>query len=386
MQERELQSILICILRSELTCTPLDEDTKKDLNSERIAALYKLSKAHDLAHIVSASLGKLGLLNQDEISAKFQKQEMLSVYRCEQIKYELDHICKTLDDAAISYIPLKGSVIRRYYPYESMRTSCDIDVLVKEEQLEKAENIIVEKLLYKNGSKGEHDIAFNAPSGVHFELHFSLIEGDVRIDDTLSRVWDYAIQKQSTQYYIQKDFLLFYHMAHMAKHFSHGGCGIRPFMDLWIMEHKMEINRQACDALLSECGLDKFARAAFALTDVWFAEGEHTALTLNMQDYIMNAGVYGTLENYITVSQTKKGNNIKHLFSKIFLTYPQMKVYYPSVKKFPILFPFYQVRRWFKIATRKNGAKNAIEHIKISNSVSEERRDYIKNLCNELGI
>ncbi|MBO4954226.1 MAG: nucleotidyltransferase family protein, partial [Clostridia bacterium] len=36
----------------------------------------------------------------------------------------------------IDFMPLKGAVIRQYYPEPWMRTSCDIDIHVKKDRLE----------------------------------------------------------------------------------------------------------------------------------------------------------------------------------------------------------------------------------------------------------
>ena len=69
----------------------------------------------------------------------------MSVYRNEQIKYAFAQICDTFELSSIPYIPLKGSVIRPYYPKESMRTSCDIDILVKEENHEAAIDVLVQR-------------------------------------------------------------------------------------------------------------------------------------------------------------------------------------------------------------------------------------------------
>ena len=47
---------------------------------EYLAKLYKLSKSHDLAHLVGDALIKNDLIEDGEIKAKFQKQIMLAVY------------------------------------------------------------------------------------------------------------------------------------------------------------------------------------------------------------------------------------------------------------------------------------------------------------------
>lgn len=119
------------LIASEVCGKSIDK-TRYSLTDEELAKLYKLSKSHDLAHLVGDALIKNNLIGDGEIKAKFQKQIMLAVYRYEKINYELGRLRKVLNEAEIPFIPLKGSVLRRYYPEPWMRTSCDIDVLVHE--------------------------------------------------------------------------------------------------------------------------------------------------------------------------------------------------------------------------------------------------------------
>ena len=146
------------------------------LTDEELVKLYKLAKSHDLAHLVGDALIKNNLIEDGEIKAKFQKQIMLAVYRYEKINYELGRLRKVLNEAKIPFIPLKGSVLRRYYPEPWMRTSCDIDVLVHESDLERAVSALTSAAGYKADSKGSHDVGMFSDSGVHLELHYSLIE------------------------------------------------------------------------------------------------------------------------------------------------------------------------------------------------------------------
>ncbi len=386
MEERELQELMMRLLRTELTGEAPEPAVREQLTPERIDALYRLANMHDLAHLLAFALERLEVLDPAQpVTALLQKQEMLSVFRCEQLKFELNRLCALLDEACIPYIPLKGSVIRPYYPEPYLRTSCDIDILVSERELEKAASLIVERLEYTRRPKGNHDISMTSPSGVHLELHFVLLEEDARVDAVLARVWDYTEPEGEYSRRMTDDFWLFYHLAHMAKHFTQGGCGFRPFMDLWIIEHRMGIDRHAADALLQEAGLSDFSVGAFALTDAWFGASEHTELSLDMQEYLMNAGVYGNLENLVAMAQVQQGGKLGHLMRKAFLTWPQMCVYYPSVMKFPPLFPFYQVRRWFRIFFC-GGAERVAGHIKINNDVTDDRRAHMASLRGRLGL
>ena len=111
------------------------KDISRISDAKEYGELYRLSKKHDMAHIVGAALERRGLLGDDEVSAAFRKQQMLAVYRYETINYELEEIRELFEGEGIAFMPLKGSVIRKYYPQPWMRTSCDIDILVKEEEL-----------------------------------------------------------------------------------------------------------------------------------------------------------------------------------------------------------------------------------------------------------
>ncbi len=386
MEEKELHSLFLSILGRGLRGEALTPGEKEALTPSVLLALYRLSKSHDLAHILSAVFSGEEISLEDDLAAAYQKQEMLSIYRTRRIDCEVERIGQVLADAGIAYIPLKGAVIRPLYPIPSMRTSCDIDILVPEAELHRAANLLVERCGYEKGGQGDHDIAMNAPNGVHFELHYSLIEGDVRVDRILSRAWEYAAPEGEYRYAFFNDFLLFYHLAHAAKHFNHGGCGIRPFMDLYVLEEKLGIVPETAQSLLEEAELLPFAIAAYDLMHAWFAGGEGNDLTDRMQTYLMNAGVYGNEKNLEIVSQNKQGGKVGALLCRIFLTYLQMCVYYPSLKKFPPLFPIYQVRRWFRIAFRKDGIKSSVHKIKVNQSVTDEQRSRVGELLKDLHI
>ncbi len=220
-------------------------------SAQLLIQLYQLSKAHDVVHLIGDALNKSGVfeklpddMQENERAAivkvkeNFDKQIFTAVYRYESINYELEQICQALKKANISFIPLKGSVIRRYYPEPWMRTSCDIDILVKETDLSRAVDVLSVSLKYTSGEKTSHDIKMHSENGVHLELHDSLIESDVvgKADIPLQNVWNYAQRvEQTSQYTLIDEMFYYYHIAHMAKHFIHGGCGIRPFVDLFYL-------------------------------------------------------------------------------------------------------------------------------------------------------
>ncbi|MBQ8817851.1 MAG: nucleotidyltransferase family protein [Clostridia bacterium] len=361
-----------------------------ELSEEVMRSLYGLSKSHDMAHIVSAELDAQGLLkNGDEISEKFRKQHMIAIFRYERINYELEEICTALENAKIQFIPLKGSIIRKYYPEPWMRTSCDIDVLVRPEDLDRATKCIQDDLGYDVEGKGSHDVSMFSPSGVHVELHYDLVEEDIvnNCCEILKNAWDYAAPISEGTY--RCDFsdamFYFYHIAHMAKHFEHGGCGVRPLLDLWILDKQEGYDAVARDALLESGALLKFTNAARSLASVWFNGAEHTETTSQMEQYLLFGGVYGNMENRVALQQQKKGGKFKYIVSRIFLPYSTIKFHYPILQKHRWLTPVMQVRRWFKLIFR-GGLKRSINEINVNAKMSDDKKESATELLERIGL
>lgn len=358
------------------------------LTDEELVKLYKLSKSHDLAHLVGDALIKNNLIGDGEIKAKFQNQMMLAVYRYEKINYELGRLRKVLNEAKIPFIPLKGSVLRKYYPEPWMRTSCDIDVLVHESDLERAVSALTSAAGYKADSKGSHDVGMFSDSGVHVELHYSLIEDKIvgSVADILQSAWKNASQVSDTsEYAFEDDVFYFYHIAHMAKHFVNGGCGIRPFLDIWVLNHRVSFDREKRDALLAKGGLFTFAEQAEALSEAWFGNGEHTDITRRMQDYLLRGGAYGTTANRVSVQQIRKGGKLRYAFSRIWLPYDVLKFHYPSLEGKRWLLPIFEVRRWFKLIFC-GGFQRSVNELKLNSSTTSEVQTETKEMLHQLRI
>lgn len=386
----EVSHIMFALLRFEINRTELCDEVKNLITPEALPALFKLSKKHDLAHLVGDALDKNGLLpDGSEAKKRFLQERTMAVYRYEQLQYELDEICAVLEEAKIPFLPLKGSVIRGYYPEPWMRTSCDIDILVKEEVLETAAKYLCEKLEYERGDFSSHDISLNAPSGVHLELHYNLIEEYISVENekVLERAWDILSNKKDAPYCreMSDELFYFYHIAHAAKHFKNGGCGVRPFLDDWILNNKAKGFIELRKELLRDGKLMGFAEAFQALSECWFSNKESDDLMKEMESYILYGGVYGNMENQVAVQQVKNGSKFRYLLSRIFLSHDLIITQYPILKKHKWLMPFCQVCRWGRLIF-KGGARNAKYELTVSANISKDKKDTVEGLLQSLEL
>lgn len=381
--------ILFALIRSEVCGESVDEKIKQELTPEMMEKLYKMSVAHDMVHIVASATKKLGILGDDEISKKLQKQQMVAIFRCEGFNYELEQLTQVLEDAKIPFIPLKGSVIRPLYPEGWMRTSCDIDILVHESDLDAAASVLVEKLEYTSDTKGSHDISFFSPNRVHVELHYDLVEEGWASNsrEILSQVWEHTSEREGKSYHrvMSSEMFCFYHIAHMAKHFEQGGCGIKPILDMYVLDKHLTCDAGKLEKLLEQGELLKFYKASRQLMKAWLCGAEHTELTLDMQDYILSGGVYGNMINRVSAQQVKRGGKLRYALSKIFLPYDVIKFHYPILQKHKWLLPIMEVRRWFKLVFC-GGLGRSVNELKANNSRDAEQSAAMQKFLDDLGL
>ncbi len=369
------KKILIDLLRYALTLKPIilpeNFDNKK---------LYQLARRHDIQSMVSISLQNLGY----SVCEKFKELEILSVYKTEQQRFELDAFSKVLNEHKIPFILLKGSVINKYYPQDYMRISRDIDVLVYEHDIFKIFDLLTQKLSYisKMGSN-DHHRSMTTPSGVRIEFHFSLSDDKAL---PVATAFDNALAVDGNL--VLDDILFFtYHIIHMAGHFKSGGCGIRTIMDLWVMRHKMKLNFDF--KILESINLDKFAKAMIKLSDVWFGDEngivqEHEELTKCLQEFIISGGSFGNVENAVAISRGSK-SSIKHIFNRFFLPFSVMNKKYPILKKAPILLPVFWFIRLFA-SSLKGRSKKIINEINMNKNISNSMINMGEYLCNQLDL
>ena len=360
--------------------------TLDKLSESDLEYIWEISKRHDVAHIVSSALEKLPSSNDSPLIPKFNKKQMMAVYRSVQTEYELNTLVDILEKESIDFIPLKGSVLRSYYPEAWLRTSCDIDILVKNKDLDRAVKLLVEKHGYTFEERGLHDVSLFSKNKTHLELHFDLTSED-RYVPSLSTVWDHCTlsEGKSHHYLMSHEFFLFYHLTHMAEHFVHGGCGIRPLIDLWIIRQKMGYEESSVLSLLEQVGLQEFYHHMKDLSSVWFEDAPHTELTAETEAFIIGSGIYGTMENNIAMKQGEDKKTGSYIFGRIFLPYEKLKRLYPRVERHKILVPFYQVKRWFTFLFKKD-KKRAGQEIKVSATISHEKIESVTGLCKALGL
>ena len=299
-------------------------------------------------------------------------------------EHAYNSISSALDMAGISYIPLKGAVIKHLYPDPYMRTSCDIDILVHEEDLPKAIKAIESKTDYVAGKRGYHDISMTNTQ-ISLELHFSIKEGSDSIDQLLEKAWDYAKPSGiGSSYLFTSEFHIFYILAHMSYHLKKGGLGIRPFLDLWVLREKTDFEEEELKNMCSRCGLLTFYEKSCELLNAWMYAKKYTPEAKALEQYCFMGGVYGNSE-IASAAVLRKNRGVRYVLRRLFIKKKILQEIYPKLRDVPFLLPYYQIKRWSSLFDVKKRDKY-IRELKGVHVIDKKQIDSFDQLMTNLGL
>ena len=267
----------------------------------------------------------------------------------------IDKILNVLDKAEISYILLKGAVIKNLYFEPWLRTSDDIDILIKPHDLKKTEQV-AKNAGFKIDSRSTHDVSFIDENKIRIEIHYDLIEKNYakKANNVLSKVWESAekINENRYEYQLTDAMMYFYHIAHLAKHFELGGCGVRAILDT-VLLNEIDFDKEKREKLLLDGGLDVFATKIESLAKIWFLEEKSEDKDVEViAQYIVRGGNFGSFSNFVQAQKAKEKQTLLRLF---FPNKSDMEKLFPPVKKCVLFLPvFWMVRIFIKIFKGNN--------------------------------
>ena len=349
------------------------EALRQACTPEALEGAYKLAVTHDLAHLAGQGAAKLQLPDSQPLE-KCRRAAMQAFQRYTRQEMALQSACKLLEEGQLPFIPLKGAVLRRHYPAAWLRNSCDIDILVEETRLGQARQLL-EEAGWKYAGSSSHDISLFSPEGIHLELHHTTLEDCYSAAGAavMDRIWENARPASGKLYQMELSdgLFYFYHIAHMAKHFLDGGCGIRPFLDIWILNHRVQPDENARKALLEQGQLTGFAQGAEKLSRIWFEGESMDEHSKSFETFVLNGGTYGNLENQVNLRQAKRGSKLRFLWTRIFPPYGILKYSYPVLQKCKWLTPIFWVIRWFRLL-RGGKLTQSVQELKTAGDVTAD--------------
>ena len=351
----------------------------------RLEALYEFQSEQNVSVMTYSALQKLGY-SAEQLKA-FQDDYKLNVLREARFELAGQQVFEALEKVKIKFLPLKGVILKNYYPNPAMRSFTDIDLYIGD-QTEKVRNLMFSLGYELKSDVGNEHVYVKKPS-LHFEMHTSLFPDDYDFDGYFDDPFIHAKPKEGTSCsyeYYPSDFYI-HVFAHLYKHFTYGGCGLRQFMDIYVLTKKWQLDFDYIEKELKSINLDGFYETVNKLNNFLFDGEKPSEELFEIAEYVFNSGTFGTHEHQMGLDfqkdtaneqQSLKGWKIKYFLHRWQMTIPQMKERYPILKKCILLLPFCHIHKFFRaIFFRRHIIKQQMNDIETMNS---DLSDYVNHI------
>lgn len=374
--------LLFALIASSISGEPVKISDGVDYD---FSWILSAAKFHDILQIVAHAIIKNNLSDYFPGGEAALKKEIFTAsYRDSKNRHTFEYASEIFNDAGIEFVPLKGAIMKNMYPESWLRSSCDIDILVRKGDFKKSVSALNNADFKTKGKLNYHDISL-IYDDTNVELHFSIKENIKGLDIWLEKVWDNVVKADGTMLLETNDYFTFHHIAHMMHHFVTGGCGIRPFIDLWILKRNDFYDEDAVAELCRNSGLYEFYSAVCETVGVWFEGKASSRRTDDIREYIFYGGVYGNYPNNEAVNTVNSGGKVRNIIRSAFPRYENMCVFYPVLKNVPIFLPFcYLHRVYIKLIGRDS--RRIRKKLKYIKEQDDEFIKSIKRLFNELNL
>ena len=325
--------------------------------------LYALASFHSLTALVGTALegmntGEMETVWKEAVSKAIRKTLLFDAERAELFSW--------MEERKIWYAPLKGVVLKDYYPVYGTRQMADNDILYDASHATEVRDWFVQHgYEVKVFAAGVHDSYLKAPI-FNFEMHRMLFSPS---QETWSayyeNVKDRLIKDEGNGYgyhFTDEDFYVYF-FTHAAKHFTGGGTGLRSLIDLYLyISNKPNLDWSYIEKELEklrlredEKNMRELANAVFGRS-VLLPEEALTSDQYALLYTIISSGTYGTITQRITNTMRKNGwGRLRYMLHRFFVpmskTNPLYSDYagqYPFFYKHRILLPLLPFYRTFR--------------------------------------
>lgn len=375
---------LIYLMACSLQGTKPDEQMLSGVDLEK---LFFLAKAHTVSAMVCMALEQTDTFRcaEEGIRAKWLEQKNKAVRKNMLLDAERRSLEKEFEKNGIWYMPLKGSILKDWYPKFGMREMADNDIFFDAAKRQQVKTIFQNRgYTVEAYGTSNHD-AYEKQPIYNFEMHVALYHETYSVFyEKYANIKQQLIQDKENPYrfhFTPEDFYVFA-VVHAYKHYSQSGTGIRTLADIYIMNRKLgrSLNREYVEAELKNLQILAYERESRKLAQKLFEraepvkESDLTEEEQKMLFYYLGSGTYGTLHN-LTFHRMQKmqpdgeplrvSTKIRYLLSRMFPGLDWCRSYAPPVYRFPILLPFFWILRLvIKGITKRNIVKTELEVVR----------------------
>ena len=333
--------------------------------------LYRISYLHSLDALVGTALKHAGIPLvkgwNERISKAVRKVVLFDAERAKLFAF--------MEQEGIWHLPLKGIILKDFYPAVGLRQMSDNDILFDYSFCDEV-RAYMESQGYEavHVGTGNHDVYHKEPV-YNFELHSALYGethqkgwaeyyGNVKERLILSENSSYGYRFTDDDFYV-------YITSHAYKHYAGSGTGLRTLLDFYAyLNGKPELDFDYIERECEVLGIAEFEKQNRSLCRKVFGEGAFEGMETLRQGlskeenemllYYLTSGVYGTMEHRVEnqIEKYRKDgrshSKFRYIWSRLFPGYEVYKFYCPNCRNKYIQSLFGCGRRILAILFTKN--------------------------------
>ena len=379
-----LMRLIACALASD-TDLPAAPQTVTDDDWRRVHAL---ASRHALEAISWAGLTRnpaRAARVPEDLRTQWAREADATLVRQLTFEAEREMISARLAGHGISTVPLKGAVLAQRYPAAGLRSMSDNDILFA--VLERRDDgcwqpqgtgspdprarerayagaagyidAVMAELGYERRptSPMETDLQYLRPP-FHFELHRDLVSPRNPLYPQLDSPWP-AMQPDGDvpgSFHMTLADEYVFHIAHLVKHLTSAGCGIRFLVDeavyLRLLADTPEPERtgQHIRTRLEAMGLATYEATVRSLASALLCEPSVSPTLTDgeraLWHTMLASGTFGTLEQQVANARRQAGGpgmlgNLRYVASRLYPGSEQIRAVYPVFDRHPWMLPLF---------------------------------------------
>lgn len=396
MEHSQETEALLRLLRSALHQTDIPLEWIEECNVSVLADMIENQCLVPMLYLV--------IQKQNGSAWKELAQRLKPIYERELHRglvqeYEIQSLLDDMEQNGIDCLPLKGWVMRNYYPEPLMRSMSDLDVLIRD-----MDSLKMKKWMQAHGYIPEHikqsvHDTYMKPPYMNIELHRRLTEETFLKqrhtawrENWLASLWkkEYRLKGKEHIYCLSDEDFIVHHILHFYKHFTSSGVGIRPLVDLYLFlqEKQQVLNWEYLKKQLNALHIFTFCKKMMSLASQCFEEEKKLDKSEQLVvGYLTQTGVYGdfaTTETAYLFQEVDKNIGQARLNSFLRRCFPPVEIIknkYPKLQHIPWALPFYWGIRIIRIFFTESYKLSAVREYQ-----TQDRYDYLKQIYYAAGI
>ena len=373
-------------------------DKKSSINiNEEIdwKSIINLSREHKVEGLVYSVIpNELKEIIPKELLNLWKKDVFMSGVTQQRHMKEMENVLKEFNKANIEVLVLKGLVIRNLYFSPTLRTMSDADIVVKQSDLEKSKEILLQ-MGYKEYRQTANDFMFIKAGCLPIELHWDLANGHFfkninKFEEDMCTIPTNIGEAKVNEMSLED--LAIFQCIHMAKHIVYRGFGIRHLIDFVLLVNKKGTQIDWIN-FIDRCkkyGIYKFVFQVILVCNVLFDMDipNDIEFVANEDRLYLDAFIHGKKDFVSSMASEfaytadkengKNGSPLKKYMRFLFPKIDNMSDTYNYAKKYKILQPVAWGHHLIRAVCNKDySLKEKIKFTTKTVSISQHRQDLI---------